>query len=147
MTTSKYWERVSQGVCVECGRNKPIPGRRKCKSCSDKRQKYIAESRAFYISIKICPICHRNTLFGDETRCLECTVARENKVESRKPIDKIAMRTYQKAHYENCKKDRICPTCGGKTCYGYVRCPRCREKNRKYVAKKRFECIESMGVN
>lgn len=141
-----YHERKSKGICVECGKNKAI-GKVLCEKCSEKRSQYVRGMAAFYRSLGICPNCHKERIYGDEYFCFECREKKRKQYEkdyarmkkNPSPKRKEKQKVYRKNHYEKCKQNGICPRCGRKTAYGYVRCPICREKNRIYKMLKRSE--------
>ncbi len=35
LSKERYWQRVEQGLCTECGRAQAVPGRRKCVVCAE----------------------------------------------------------------------------------------------------------------
>ena len=139
---AKYRERREKHICVTCGKRPAEKGKTMCKMCSDNLKQSRAESKKFYTSLGICYMCHKNRIYGDETVCPECAAKRSSRNEKtrQKPTaEQIKHRhAYGKNYYAECKKKKICPTCGSKVTDGYVRCPKCREKGRMSQTRRRM---------
>ena len=96
----------------------------------------------------ICPRCRKNKLYGDETRCIECTIE-ENK-KAMKSRNKLGKDHYNKVHrewsrqsYKKCVENGICYVCRKSPADGgYKTCGVCREKQRTYKRIKYQEKIK-----
>ena len=78
-STSTYYKRKKQGLCIHCGGHieKERKGMTECQKCADERNKLKREEWAFYKKKGICPVCHKNLLFGEEQNCPECRCKKE----------------------------------------------------------------------
>lgn len=104
------------------------------------------KERAFYKELGICPICHKNKLFGDEKSCLECKANEANYKSLSREVKReeynLYMRIYQKQIYDARKEKRICTTCGKRKAEsGYATCDTCRTKRLK---NRRIKCYKTL---
>ena len=155
-TKENYYKLKQEGRCVCCG--KVIIGERKgmihCENCAKKeneRRKIIYyENKEYCEKHKICPICHKNKILGDEKRCPECRANKYNSYSLRISMDP----EYHKHRLEISKKsdekriayrkaNNLCSRCGKELTEadkGFVNCKKCRVRNmlrgRKYRANK-----------
>lgn len=139
-----YKKRKENGLCTRCG----TPLDRKgiyCSKCLEARRKYVNETREFYRKNKICYVCGKNKVFGDEKTCPECRakeqIRRDNYTEEDK--DKGYRKYYDKKKEKNKQliKERIqkglCTKCGKRASdLGYKTCGICRYKNTNYKREK-----------
>lgn len=94
--------------------------------------------RQFYISLHICPICNKNTLFGDEKSCPECR-ARDAEYHARRYEDPehrkqmIQISTESKKKRKQLRREQgLCIECGKrKPREGIATCAICRERINK----------------
>lgn len=70
-----YYRRKEAGLCVNCGKPLDIAGV-KCSKCHDRANKDRRELISWYKENRICPTCRKNSLFGDEKMCIECSAKR-----------------------------------------------------------------------
>lgn len=104
----------------------------------------------FYKSIGICVRCHKNAAEPNKVMCLECA-GREldqyyEKGRSKTTLCKDSHR--KKLHYEQCKKNGICPRCGRNVeDHRFVYCKRCRAKMSEWRAKNRKDIDRSERVS
>lgn len=94
--------------------------------------------REFFISVRLCPQCMKNSLYGSEKSCPECRakMAEYMAVKRENP-------EYMQEHYSYMKQLRKkrteggrCSHCGGeKPADMYVQCEKCRIKRRIYQQK------------
>lgn len=94
----------------------------------------------FYKSIGICVRCHKRVAEPNKVMCLECAGRELDRYHkegrSETTLQKDGRR--KKIHYEQCKKDGICPRCGKKVeSTGFVHCKMCRAKMREWRRQKR----------
>lgn len=145
MARTGYWKQryhnfKDKGLCVKCGKPKDSEYTL-CESCRQKSNAYVRETRKVLQSLKICPRCRKNELYGDEKQCPECAakayactmLTRENEHYNE------THRIWAKKQYEIDKEKGICPRCRKRVAAdGYVTCAVCREKdkNRKSKDKK-----------
>ena len=135
-----YYIRKAQGICVNCGKEKAVPGKVCCQKCADKHSTYQRESRALFKSLGLCPRCGKNKLFGDEKECPEC-VAKMYETNVRSKTKKYG--NYKKFSKEYYKKDiarlteqNLCRGCRKRQrAVGHTYCEIC-------LAKKRAESRE-----
>lgn len=137
MSDATYQKRKSQGICVDCGKEKADEGYVTCTKCRTKQRISSQERREFYKSLGICPRCGKNKLFGDERSCPECLA--ENaiiKKRSREKLKKTDM-DYFREYQERLKQEGLCRTgCGRKRVSGKTYCKSClikhNEKTKEY---------------
>lgn len=102
------------------------------------------EIRAYYRSIKLCPECKTNKLFGDEKTCIECRAESANKKleynrENRELVNANQRRT-SKIRYENDLANGICYRCRKrKALEGQGRCGICRERDNERRRAKNYK--------
>lgn len=134
-----YYERKEKGICTRCGVEKAVPGYTTCEKCRAKSLDEQRKSTEFYIGIGICPKCRKNKIFDGERSCPECkaqSTIRWTRYIS--PDTKSATNLSAHERYRKRKELGLCVSCGKeKPDDGYVRCAKCREKNRKSLTKNR----------
>lgn len=132
----KYSYRASQGLCPKCGKEKN-GDKKLCDACRN----YLKEYRELYIKHKVCPICKKEPLFGDEKSCPECRVEKLE-CNSRWKVNnpERAKESHAKSNVKNKAKMRAQGLCycgrkrGNKM---YVYCERCRLKMAEHARLKR----------
>lgn len=67
----RYWGRVARGVCVKCGRNPPMEGKKSCFECSRAMNKYQNERNRRILAAGECVKCRAKNDNG-YTICDEC---------------------------------------------------------------------------
>lgn len=96
------------------------------------------ESRELYLSLGICPVCCKNSLFGTERACAECR-AREagykakayQKPDARQKMIETAVASKKKRKQQR-REQGVCIECGKrKPRQGIATCSICREKANK----------------
>ena len=65
-------KRKMNKLCRDCGKPLDRNGIR-CTQCNDKHNQYNTETRKFYRSMGVCPRCRKESLYGDEKVCIECS--------------------------------------------------------------------------
>lgn len=142
-----YRNRRENGLCPRCGKTLDRKGYF-CSSCLDKSNQYCRETRGFYRKIGICPVCRKESLFGEERQCIECrekAYARRNPyTEEQRERYNSRVRSRQKSLYHERAENGICTRCGKrKADSGRKKCGACREKEnqrrRKYTADAKKE--------
>ena len=108
------------------------------------------EERIFYTELGICPICHKNRLFGDEKSCLECRADRTNKKAFSRSTNRQLYNAYMKALkkrlYDERKTKYICVECGKRDAKcGRVRCEICLEKKAEKARMIRYKKEELLN--
>lgn len=130
---SEYRRRKENSLCVRCGEKNEMSGIF-CAECKEKDNETKRSNYRYFISIGICPRCHREKLYGDERACPMC---RAYQSERRKKLDKeytneIRRRSGRKIYAESSAKG-ICTRCNKrKAAEGMKSCKMCAEKNRVY---------------
>lgn len=146
MPVRKYYDKLKQeGRCTICG--EIITGERKgmtyCFKCADKeskrRKKMYYENRDYCLRHRICPICQKNKIFGDEKWCPECRAKKYNQQVLRFAADpeyhnhRLEMiRNSEKKRREFRKINNLCSRCGEpltESDRGFVNCKKCRVRN------------------
>ena len=98
-----------------------------------------ALDRRFYQQMGVCPVCRKESLFGDEKECLECRATKY--IESRK--FRIKHPNYHSEWRRNLYKKRSenhqCTYCGIDLDddYKFKMCPKCLNKNKLLLRKSR----------
>ena len=124
-------------LCIDCGNPLDRDGVR-CIKCNTKHNETNNSRRKWYKENGICPRCTKNTLFGDENMCPECSAEMyEININSRERLGKDY---YNKKHKEWSKRTHhemiergICTRCRKrKADYGYKTCGICRAEQRNY---------------
>lgn len=127
-----YYRRKEAGLCVNCGKPLDIAGV-KCSKCHDRANKDRRELISWYKENRICPTCRKNSLFGDEKMCIECSAKRYTQRMSRYNANpekfKEKDRIEQKSKYQRRSNNGLCVYCGKvKADEGYKTCSKCRNK-------------------
>jgi len=125
-----YYERRKQaGLCVDCGKSSPLPGKLRCRECADRKNEKARNDYYWYQEQHICPCCRKTKLIGDEKICLECGAKRY--ALGRKQSENGKKRE-QRINRENKRRSQgLCPRCGGTVEDGYVFCKDCRSVRKK----------------
>lgn len=141
----KYNKRKEQGICTRCGEEKADTGFCTCSKCRSKNLEEQRKSTEFYIGIGICPVCRKNKIFKGERKCPECKAnATIHWSKYISPERKSTNNLTAHERYLKRKELGLCVTCGKKKIDdGYVRCPKCREKNKmNYIRyKERMKAV------
>lgn len=95
-------------------------------------------NREFYISLRICPVCNKNTLYGEERACLECR-ARDAEYHARRYENPEQRKQIIHANSESKKKRKqrrrdqgLCIECGKRRPReGIATCSICRERDNR----------------
>lgn len=138
--TKWYEERKAKGLCVKCGEPNDRTGKTMCTECAKKRSAESLETNHYFKKIGYCVECHREKVYGNRDRCVECTAKcaeRHRKWRENMNADKSA--EYHARVSERMRNTRIkrkenglCERCGRpKSDDGYVNCPRCRAKQKE----------------
>lgn len=136
----RYYRLKEQGLCIQCGKPTDTEGIR-CEACRKKKAEYDKGYRQMMKKLKICTVCKRVRVYGDETRCPEC----RNK-------DSMRHAEYDKRHREKIRiRDRetkrklkaervakgLCIWCGKRAVtIGYKSCSICRKKRNDHYRNK-----------
>ena len=134
----KYKERKENGQCVKCGEKNDSSGVF-CTACKEKDNKNKRDNYGFYISIGICPRCHKEKLYGDERACLLCNAERYGRQLNRdkEHCKEIRRKSGRKIYAESSAKG-ICVRCNKrKAVEGQKRCRLCIEKTNAYRRSRR----------
>lgn len=132
--TEQYREmrrhKKEQGICVYC-KEKAVPGRTLCQYHID----YQAKERKALKEAKICPICRKEKLYGDERRCLECAIKDNQRQRERywkdAEANRARIRASGKARTKRYKEQGLCSRCGReRDDKSKAQCYRCREYSR-----------------
>ena len=131
-----YHQRKNSGVCVSCGKQKPVPDRVRCEQCLDKDRQENRLKREMLKSLGICARCGKVSVFKGETLCPECRAKHMNAVEQYRrnhPEKYKAMHDVaNKKRTDYLRANGICITCGKRKVYdGCVQCSICLIKNQK----------------
>lgn len=134
MNQKTYQKRKALGVCVYCGSPKEEGRGSKCMcaSCSEKQRAYKDETRKFLKNIGLCPKCGKNSLWGNEKMCLECSAtAYEENRRNREKRNAYAKEYYKKS-MEELKKLGLCRSCRKRNVEkGHTYCSTCLAKKRE----------------
>lgn len=127
-----YYRRKEAGLCVNCGKILDTDGV-KCKECCHKVNQGKRDTFNWYKDNGVCPICRKNSLFGDEKMCIECSAKRYAQRISRYNANpekfKEKDRIEQKTKYQRRSDNGLCVYCGKvKSDEGYKTCSKCRNK-------------------
>lgn len=133
-----YHDRKENGLCVKCGEKNDTSGVF-CSKCKEKDNKNKRNNYSFYISIGICPRCHKEKLYGEERACLLCNAERYGRQLNRdkEHTNEIHRKSSRKIYAES-SANGVCTRCNkrkaeeGKKC-----CKMCNEKRNAYRRVKR----------
>lgn len=134
----RYRERKEKGLCVRCGSEKDTPGVL-CLKCKETGNESKRKEYEFYISIGVCPRCHKEKLYGDERACLDCATDRYKRglKRDREHANEIANKNHKRRYREASEKG-ICTRCNKrKAAEGQKRCKMCIERVNEYRRAKR----------
>ena len=135
----RYRERKEKGLCVRCGSEKDTPGVL-CLKCKETGNESKRKEYEFYISIGVCPRCHKEKLYGDERACLDCATDRYKRglKRDRDHANEIANKNHKRRYREASEKG-ICTRCNKrKAAEGQKRCKMCIERVNEYRRAKRI---------
>lgn len=129
--------RKENNQCADCGKPLDREGYR-CTQCNNRKNENHRLLNAWYKSGNICPRCGKNTIMGDENRCLECT-ARDYATAMRRR-ERLGKEYYNNQHskwardnYKKLAEQAICVRCGKRKAEsGYKTCGICRAQLRNY---------------
>ena len=129
-----YYRRKEAGLCVNCGKPLDIAGV-KCSQCRDRLNADRKELVNWYKDNKICPICRKNSLFGEEKACVECSAksytSRMAKYYANPEEFKARDRIDQKKIRQKRADNGLCVYCGkAKADEGFKTCTKCRNKQK-----------------
>ena len=80
------------------------------KKCKEYHHRYYVESKEFYLSQGICPICHHEPIYGKYKTCATC---REKRRQTRTDRHRTqSQKKRAKERYESRKSNGICVVCG-----------------------------------
>lgn len=133
-----YRERKENGLCVKCGEENDTDGVF-CAKCREKVNRSKRMGYGYYISIGICPRCHKEKLYGDERACLMCSAERYGRQlnRDRDRANEIHRKSARKIYAESSAKG-ICTRCNKrKAVEGQKRCKMCIERVNEYRRAKR----------
>ena len=101
--------------------------------------------RRFYQSIGICPVCHKEPLFGEEKECQKCQTIRYARVIKWRKEHPGYDKNKRKERYHKRLDNHECTYCGQKLDdnYEFKMCPKCLIKSRLSVKRSR----ERRGVS
>ncbi len=130
-----YRTRKENGLCPRCGKPMDRKGYL-CSNCLEKDREYRRENRKFCREHKICPMCQKEKLFGDEKQCVLCR-AHYYDYRQKNPVSKEKKRIYNATFREKQNKlyseriaSGICTRCGKlKVVPGRKKCKICLEKD------------------
>ena len=70
----KRYDRLkAAGICIQCGKEKALPGRIRCKECSQKGREYQNKIYQLYKEKGICVKCHQAKAEPGSASCRECS--------------------------------------------------------------------------
>lgn len=129
-----YYRRKEAGLCINCGKPLDTNGV-KCSQCRDKLNADRKELVNWYKDNKICPICRKNSLFGEEKACVECSAksyaSRMAKYYANPEEFKARDRIEQKKIREKRAANGLCVYCGKvKSDENFKTCTKCRNKQK-----------------
>lgn len=146
MATTIYKKRLLErrkesGLCIDCGTELDRDGVR-CVKCNTKHNENNKADRKWYRENGICPRCRKNSIFGDENMCPECSAEMyEINMNSRERLgrehcNEVHKEWSKRTHHEMIERG-ICTRCRKrKADYGYKTCGICRKKSREYKRMK-----------
>lgn len=109
-----------------------------CSGCLEKTNNENKMTRKLYQKFGVCPVCRKNSLFGDEKNCLECSVkSYERTMKNRKKehYNEVHKQWSKRTHHEMIEQG-ICTRCRKrKSDSGYKTCGICRAKIRELKRK------------
>lgn len=131
-TRKMYEKRISQGLCVTCGKPNDTDTQQ-CSECREKSAIKAKERREFLKSYGFCPRCGINKIFGPENTCPECRAKEAERALRYREENKVKVRIrdikIQKSRRIRLLSNGICPICGKRqVTQGYKSCVYCRKK-------------------
>ena len=122
--------KYSNGKCARCGKNKALPGARRCRRCQDLVNERQRELRAARKQAGLCK-CGRKPPRPGKSDCEICAAE----------MAKSSNVTYQK------RREKGLCACGNRRTRGFKSCEACRARNRKAWAKMRRNVFEHYGLS
>lgn len=99
-----------------------------------------AEERKMYLSIGICPICHKHSVEPNKRACLECLGREQDRYMKLRAAGKYNQATdtrRKRIVAEERRKNGLCYRCGKHEVSGGGLCGMCKAKARRYRERKR----------
>ena len=132
-----YYHHKENGLCVRCGKINDRAWTTLCSNCRKELTKKQTDLKNWYRENGICPYCRKQSLMGDEKRCLECS-AKDYAYKATHPItneQKIQYANNSNEHKRKLYKERaeqgICTRCGKRQAeHGRKKCRICLDKNK-----------------
>ena len=128
-----YQNRKRNGLCPRCGRALDREGHY-CKSCLEKVNAYQREKKEFCRNNKICTVCFKQKVYGNEKICPECRAKLSNRnppTDEQRSRYNQRFRNNQKIIYRDRKNTGICTRCGKRPAAPMrAKCQLCLDKNR-----------------
>ena len=130
-----YSRRLAKGLCGQCGKRPPREGKTQCKECAEKDKKKYREDREFFKTLRLCPKCGKNKLFGSEKTCPEC-LAYAEKINAKHAIKTAGSKeAYNKQVYQKARQrydeQNLCVMCKiRQRAEGHIHCEECLEIRR-----------------
>lgn len=91
------------------------------------------EERVFYQSIGLCPICHKEKLWGDEKMCPECRAKQVNAVDIWRKRTGYKPNNARRNELRHTRIEQgICIRCGKKQATNGQMCLMCAKKQYEY---------------
>ena len=156
MALSLAQRRKEEHLCGRCGKPLDRDGFL-CISCLEKKREDYRKERECYLNAHVCPRCRKETLYGNETVCLNCT--RKEYESTMKSRERLGKDHYNKVHREWAKKaykqdveNGICYRCRKRPAdNGFKTCGICREKQGnakriRYQAKIKYTRAERVEM-
>lgn len=112
---------IAEGLCYECGKVPPIPGRKRCENCVERSN----QNRVYKMQHGICSWCGLACLPGKRL-CAEC---RLKATEWGRAHKREYSKKYDKERRDKRKAAGLCPRCGKPAEKGRVNCAACTRKN------------------
>lgn len=135
---NRYNLRKEQGLCVTCGKVKPVEGKTQCQACKDRNANYQKKSRKMFDELGLCVRCGKEKQAIGFKMCPEC-IEKSNEI-NRKSVRRTGG---LEKKYKHRKKKGICVSCGNPAAEGRVRCESCIEKHKAY--QKKYELKKKFG--
>lgn len=131
-----YKKRQENGICVRCGNPRNRDGWY-CEKCKNKHNERTREERRWYIKHGICPSCRKESLFGSESLCLECSAKkyaeniRSKEKLGKDHINELHRKSSKRAYHERLERG-LCTRCGKrKSDHGLKTCGICRARDNR----------------
>lgn len=137
MSSSEYYkqqkaDRLARGLCVNCGKDKPLEGRNVCAQCAQRRHDQTLARKTRLEKKNLCITCGRNERFGKLTRCADCIYREQTQYHRNRDEPEIKARANAstKRRHDRLKAAGLCVCCGKSPAIaGHSLCVSCNEKN------------------